>query len=234
MFANKDAAPLRRTVGGLCLVLTPLLFAPAELLFPEATGNTASAQLGAYASRYDSVLAAVGLTLLMSMALLAGTFTLLSQVRARGAALANIAAAMLVYGVVTAHAALPGVNLLMAEMARPGNDRQAMLALMDRLFHNPMAVPLLLGHYVFALGIVLLGLALYRADVGPRWAAVCLALAPVADIVLGGLHVELVDAVVSDGLLLAGFTAVGVHLIRLRREPRLHTGTVPAGAASVS
>lgn len=220
----------RRVVGAACLLVSPLLFAAAELLAPEVDGTRPVDQLAAYTNHYRPALGAVGLALLMTMTLLVATFAVLGAVRARGAALAHAAAAMVVYGLVTAHAALPGANLVMAEMARPGNDRGAMVMLMDGIFHDPMGLPLLLGHYVFTLGIVLLGVTLLRAGLGPRWAGVCVLLAPVCDMVLGGLVGELSATLVSDVLWAAGFAAVAWHLLTVRERQDLLAGGEPEHA----
>lgn len=215
MSAPSRATGFRRIVAGVCLVAAPLLFAAAELLFPETSGD-AAAQLATFAAHRSAQTAAALVSVAMVLVFVPGLVGLVHLLRGRGWVWGHIAAAMTFFGLVTAHATLSGANLIFAEIARPGLDRAAMTDLLDKIFHDPVAFPLLLGHEIFALGVVLLGVALWRGRVGPRWAAVCVALWPVSDIVLStAVPAELVGAVVSDLLGIAGFAALGLHLLSL-------------------
>jgi hypothetical protein len=61
-------------------------------------------------------------------------------------------------------------------MSSPGIDLSAMEKLYDRYYHGmPLVGPLGLA---FWLGMMVLGIGLYRSGVVPRWAAILLALAP--------------------------------------------------------
>jgi hypothetical protein len=207
------AAKFRQTVAGLCLLLAPLLFAAAELLGPDAPGDPA-AQLAAYAEHRASLLASALLSIASSIVFIPALFGLLHRVRGRGVVYGHVALALMLYGLLTAHAALAGINIMFWEMAKPGMDRSAMTSLLDGLQHEPVGAPLLLGHYLFAIGYLLLGVALLRANAFPRWAAVCVILAPASDILAGFTPVDsLVGDIVSSTFAIVGFAAIGVKVL---------------------
>lgn len=214
MSDHADAADFRRRAGALCLITTPVLFAAAELSYPEADPDAAS-QLAAFEAHRGAVVLGGFATLAMTMLMLAGLFAVLETMRrGKGVALAHVGVALMVYGLVTAHGALVGANFVMSETGRPGLDHDAMLALLDKVFHDPIAFPLLLGHYVFTLGMLVFGVGLLRGRWVPRWIGACVVLAPVSDVVLGAVPVEHLADVVSLALLLAGFAGLGLHLLR--------------------
>jgi hypothetical protein len=212
VFKIWNAANFRRSVAGISLLLAPVLFAAAEMVGPETSGD-ASAQLAAYASHRGAQLASVLLGIGSFMLFLPALFGLLQQVRRRGVVYAHVAAVMVVYAAV-ANAALFGVNLMFWEMAKPGLDRTAMAALLDGLQHEKVGVPLLLGHYMLAFGFILLGIGLWRASLTPRWAALLVILFPVADILVGFLPVDaLVGDLISNAFGIVGFATLGLKLL---------------------
>ena len=125
-----------------------------------------------------------------------------------------LAGACIVFGAVTAHAGLAGANLVISEAATPGQDRTSMLVLLDTVFHDTAGAPLLLGHLVFTLGILLLGLAVWRSRIAPTWVGVCLMLFPIADVLLSGVPVEHLADVVSNLFGVVGFAGLGVAMVR--------------------
>lgn len=226
MLRISDAAHFRRAVAGLCLVAAPLLFAAAEIATPQPPGS-AAAQLAAFAQHRDQLLAGVLCGLASSMLFVPALFGLLHQIRDRGVVYAHVAAALIVYGLVTG-AALGGINVMFWVMTKPGMTRGAMVSLLNGLQHGSAALgaPLLAGHYLFAFGVVMLGAAVWRARLAPRWAAILLALWPVSDIALspaGDLA-----SLVSDAIGIAGFAALG---LRLLATPDREWDTIPAAPA---
>jgi len=204
-----NAANFRRTTAGLCLVLAPLFFAVA-LLGPQSSGSVA-AQLANLAQHRDQLVAAGLFGIASSILFLPAVFGLLHQIRGRGVVYAHVAGILMIYSLVVA-AALGGINLMFWEMTRPGLNRAAMVSLLRGIEHAPVAAPLLAGHYLFVLGILVLGIALWRADVHPRWAAILLILLPVPVVALspvGQLAPDLISSVIS----VVGFSALGLRLL---------------------
>jgi hypothetical protein len=224
-----SAATFRRVTAGCALMIGPVLFAGAELLAPEQVDGD-RAQLTEYAAHRTALLASSFLSIATTLVLLAGALGLVHLVRRRGVTCANLAAVLIGYGLVAAHAALGGVDLMFAEMGRPELDRTAMVGLYHSLTHDVgLAAPLLAGHYVFVIGLVLLGTATWRGRVGPTWASVCVLLFPISDVLLGNLPIPILADVVSNGFGIVGFAALGVHLLRMSNAGWL-AGTIDEAA----
>jgi Domain of unknown function (DUF4386) len=207
-----DAAHFRRVVAGLCLVIAPLLFAVAEIATPQPSGSAAT-QLASFSQHRDQLLVGVLCGLASSMCFIPALFGLLHQIRTRGVVYAHLAAALIIYGLVT-DTALGGINGMFWVMTKPGMNHAAMVNLLNGLEQHGSAVlgaPLLAGHYLFAVGMVLLGVAVWRARLTPRWAGILVALWPVSDVALSSAG----DAasLVSDVIAVAGFAALGWRLL---------------------
>jgi hypothetical protein len=93
-----------------------------------------------------------------------------------------------------------------------------MVRLMDVLMNTPSAgLPLLLGHEVFGLGIVALGIAVIRSRVFPRWTGVALILWLATDAAFGMLPVtHILGDIVSDAFGVAALSTIGWHLLTRR------------------
>jgi hypothetical protein len=99
-------------------------------------------------------------------------------------------------------------------MAGPGVDRQAMAAFIDKTMQNPAGLPLLLGHELFALGVILFGIAVWRSGFGYRWAGPAISIGVVIDIVGGTIGLpDLLIAVLSDAIFVTGLAAVGLKVL---------------------
>ncbi|MGB8651591.1 MAG: hypothetical protein WCD35_13135 [Mycobacteriales bacterium] len=218
MSTINTASGFRRTLSGVSLLIAPVLFAASELLTPKQVTNAAE-QLDVYAAHRSALLASSLLSIAVALTLLAGTIGIVHLVRARGVTYANLAAVLIGYGLITAHAGLGAIGLVFAEMVRPGLDRTAMTQLYDKITHDaPVGGPLLLGHYLLVVGIILLAVALLRAHVGSRWAAICLLLYPISDVVLSGAPVGDLADLVSNALGVVSLGAYGLHLLRMRDD----------------
>ena len=207
-------ATFRRRVAGGCLVLAPLAFAAAELLGPEGTG-TARQIFDGWAAHRTAGLVACFAGLAATLLFIPGIFGLVTPLVGRGRRAAHIAVGTILYGLVMAHAALVGVNLVFHAMTDPSLDRNQMVRLGNVLMHEiPVGAPLLLGHYVFAVGLICLGIAIIRSQAHPRWTGVAIIAGLVCDMVLGSLPLPAdIGAVVSDALLVAGFATIGVRML---------------------
>jgi hypothetical protein len=100
-------------------------------------------------------------------------------------------------------------------------------------------LPFVAGHYLFALGVVLLGVAVWRSGFGYRWAGIAVALGVVVDVAFGIVGLEqsqmadFVISAVSDGLMIVGFAVMGfrVMLPASGEEPAVREQLI-GGAAS--
>lgn len=208
-----DPTNFRRTLGGLCLILAPVLFAIAEITYPGSDGNGA-AQLDAAARNHDVMLADIYLGIASAILFIPAVFALLHVTRRRGVVLGHVAAILTVAGVCLAHLALGGLQLMLWAMASSGVDRQAMASFIDKTQQNPAGLPLVLGHEFFALGVIVFGIAIWRSGYGYRWAGPAIAIGVVVDIVGGTIGLpEPLISIVSDAIFVTGLAAVGLKVL---------------------
>jgi hypothetical protein len=208
-----DPTNFRRTLGGLCLILAPIFFAIAEITYPPSGGNGAE-QLDAAARNHDVMLADIYFGIASAILFMPAIYVLLHVTRRRGVVLGHVAAILTVAGLALAHLALGGLQLMLWAMAGPGADRQAMASFIDKTQQNPAALPLVLGHEFFALGIILFGIAVWRSSFGYRWAGPAIAIGVVLDIVGGTIGLpDMLMAIISDGIFVTGLAAVGLKVL---------------------
>jgi hypothetical protein len=220
-----DPTNFRRTLGGLCLILAPILFAVAEITYPASDGNGA-AQLDIAARNHDVMLADIYFGIASAILFIPAVFALLHVTRRRGVVLGHVAAILTVAGVCLAHLALGGLQLMLWAMAGDGADRQVMASFIDKTQQNPAGLPLVLGHELFAFGVIVFGIAVWRSGFGYRWAGPAIAIGVVIDIVGGtvGLPDPLIS-IVSDAILVTGLAAVGLKVL-LTPDAEWETGAV--------
>lgn len=224
MFKIWNATNFRRSVAGVCLVFAPILFAAAELLGPDTSGG-ASSQLAQFAEHRDALLATVLLGIGSAMLFIPALFGLLQQIRARGVVYGHLSAFFVIYALI-ATTALSGINLVFWEMAKPGQNHAAMVTLLNGLQHESVGLFLLIGHYLLAIGFVLLGIAVGRAKLAPRWAWILVILFPVVDVVAGFTPLDgIVSDVLSDACGVVGFAALGIRML-MERDAAWERGSV--------
>ncbi len=213
-----DAANFRRTLTALCLIGAPLLFAAAELLSPPQVDNNPNVMLANLAQYHDrqyiSTLLGIGAAILF-IPLVFGLIHMLSE---RGVVFGHLGGGLILLGNMTS-TVLSGLNLALWAMSAPGVDRTAMAAPLAQLGQNPALALLITGHDIFALGILLLGIGIWRARVAPGWAGICIALAVIVD-VAGGVAFgdTMITSVLSDALLIVGFGSVAWELLTVSDE----------------
>jgi hypothetical protein len=230
-----DASNFRRTVGALCLFLAPVLFAFVEITYPVDQNAGPAEQISSTAQHPSLVLTDVYLGIVAAILFIPAFFALLHVIRDRGVVVAHIGAILALIGVALAHLVLAGFNLLVWAMTLPGVDQAAMVRFLTVTQRNPAGLPIVLGHELFALGLILLGVGLWRSRFGYRWAGPVISVAVVSDILLGSTGVpDVAASVVSDGLLVVGFAAVAYRLLLLpdagweSEERNVATGTATA------
>jgi hypothetical protein len=193
----------RRRFGAASLLVAAVLFGVAEPLFPTA-GDDPAAELAANAQHHGQLLAAIFCYLAASVLFIPAFFALMNPVRGRGTVLTHLGAGLALLGNALAGLALSGLQFVEYEASSPGVDRASLVPFIQHSFHDAVLAPLPMGHYLFALGIVLLAIGLFRSRAGYRWAAICLGLAPLVDMVVGSVTGGLAVDVLTDGLLVAG------------------------------
>jgi hypothetical protein len=208
-----DPTNFRRTLGGLCLILAPILFAIAEISYP-AGGGTGAQQLDTAARNHNLMLADIYIGITSAILFIPAVYALLGVTRRRGVVLGHVAAIMTVVGLALSHLALAGLQLMLWAMAGPTIDRQSMAAFIDKTMQNAAGLPLVMGHNLFALGLILFGIAVWRSGFGYRWAGPAISIGVVVDIVGGTIGLpDMLLAIVSDAMFVTGLAAVGLNVL---------------------
>ncbi len=234
-----DSTNFRRTLGGLCLILAPVLFAINEITFPDLSGSGAD-QLAAAAKSHDLMLVDIYIGIASAILFIPAVMTLLHITQRRGVVLGHVAAVLSLAGIGLAGLALYGLQLMLWAMAGPGVDRQAMGAFIDQVQQNPAGLPLVLGHDLFAIGLILFGIAVWRSGFGYRWAGPALGLGIVLDIVGGTVGLpDMIISVISDAIFVTALAAIGLRVLLTtdagwmaveQVDPKRSTTVVPARA----
>lgn len=211
---------IHKVVGGLCVIAAPLLFAFGEITWP-AQGNGPAGELASGATQPVLWLTDIYVRIAASILFIVAYFALLNLLRERGAVLGHIAFALGLLGTCLSGLTLAGLNLMLWAMATPGVDRQSMVTFLHQAQHVSAVAPIILGHNLFAIGIVLFGIAVWRSGFGYRWAGPLVALGVVLDVVLGNIGVEQSQAaatavsILTDGMFVAGFGAIGWRMLTM-------------------
>lgn len=172
MLKMNDANNFRRTASGLCLIAGPLVAWIGGLVPQWEESETTAAYLQTLAE--SPVRAQVSAVLLYFGFLLTavGIFGMIHLLRRRALVLGHVGAVLAVWGWVT----LPGLlvtDFYDMSLAEYGN-RQDAIAISERAGSYVggaiLGIPVLLG----LLGLVLLGVALWRAALVPAWVPVLL------------------------------------------------------------
>lgn len=213
---------LRRWTCGLALVTFPALLVAQAVVMPEDGDGTAMYDTAT--NHRGALLASAALIIVSGLLMAPAAAGILSMARGRGAALANAGAVLAVLGG-TGHIAL-GYYYVMVS-ALPGGDRTEMAAYVDRLGASAQlgifVFPLLL---CFALAVVAMPWAAYRAGAVGRWAPI---VAGVGVLLHEGLPPEVPNQdLIGLGILVA-LTVVHGHLgLTLLRGSRDVTSASPA------
>ena len=205
-----NATNFRRTLGGLCLIVAPLLHFATEHLIGVGNNRTASDWLATATQHHDGLVEATYLDILSGILLIPAFFAILHVVRGRGVILAHIGVALALVGVVLWMFVQSGASLMVGVMGSPGLDSGAMTALIQKSLINasPASAPFF-GLFLVELGYVLVGLAVWRSGFGYRWAGPLISISVVA-VIFNPL--QSADAVI-DALIVVGLAAIGLRML---------------------
>jgi hypothetical protein len=210
-----DAANFRRTVGGLCLILAPLVNFAGELTFPSAPGDnyTASAYLTIATQQHDRLVVAVYIQIVWAILFIPAFFALLHVIRGRGVVMVHVGVILALVGAALSGLVLAGFYITVAIMGSPGLDSAAMTALLQKVLNDPVGAPILLGFSFAGIGLLLIWLAVWRSRFAYRWVGPLMCIAVVADYI-NPLHYEMVTATLG-ALLVIGPAAIGYRILTM-------------------
>ena len=216
---RSGAERLRKTVCGVCMVLAPLFLFASDLAWPvshtkvkrqfaDAVGSTGRAYTG-------MVLCLVGMCLLVGAVI--GVAHLLHE---RRPGMAITGGGLTIIGIVAISAIVGWMGLYLSEAAKPGRDHAALAQLLDDMYSKmwPMGV----ASFLAGVGLLVLGVGLYRTRVAPMWAA--------GAVMLGGILADIGNPLAfkpvifaSEILLFIGLGAVGLTVLAETDEEWQHT-----------
>jgi hypothetical protein len=152
------------------LIVAPLVLLAGELLHPPFQRDPARllAVAAANPGRWylAHLLSLIGFALLMPAIL--GLTQLVGQGRA---ALADVGGTLALLGVLAVSGLLSIDGFGVWQMAQPAADRAEMAALLDRILTSPGVLTLYLVSLASAVGLLVLVVGLYRAQLVPAWTA---------------------------------------------------------------
>jgi hypothetical protein len=221
----------RRRVAGISLIGFAATLVAQDLFGPR-TPSEAAGQYAAVAADRGGMIASSVFLLASSLFLVPAVWGILHLVRERGVTLGHIGGALAIVGAL-GHVAVMTYQLALVEMTKVG-DREAMVAVIDRLSNSAtvgvVVFPMILA---FALGLLILAVALWRARFVQGWAAALVLVAVALDI---GAPDGAPDAVSIPKQLLAfaAFAYVGFRVLRMSdadwERPRKPAELVPQPA----
>jgi hypothetical protein len=225
----KDAPAMARQATVLAMILTPVVWLVSAVVAPRFDSDE-GAQLAVIAQHPDRWYWFALLTLVGSMLLVPALLGVMGLLRERAPVAAYVGGSLAVLGaLVSIGDSLEQVVIW--KMGTPGADRAQMTALLTRIddaqglqqIFNVGGLAILAGTVVLAIGLV-------RARSAPVWAAACLPIGTIVNIV-GFAAASRASVAASYAILLAGFVPLASRLAAASdgaRSPRLAS---PAPAA---
>jgi hypothetical protein len=207
---TESRSPLGRA-GALALVVAPGLLVLGEVLHPAR--STDPARQLAIVSQHSGAWYASHLLLFVGI-MFAWPAVAVPGRLARGPQrrLAAVGSTLAFIGI-ACFAGLLSIGFVVWQMATGTAHRHAMAALFERLFHAPgFALPFEVLPVAFAIGMVLLAVALARSGAVTIWNARCLGVGAVA-LSLVGLVPGSLFAITASVVFAAGMLPIGLRLV---------------------
>jgi hypothetical protein len=202
----------RRRVAGISLIGFAATLLAQDVVGPRTPSDAAGTYAAVAADRGGMVVSSV-LLLASSLALVPAVFGILHVLRERGVTLGHIGGVLAIVGAL-GHIAVMTYQLALVEMTKAG-DREAMVALIERLDSSPVVgaivLPMILS---FALGLLILAVALWRARFVRGWAAALVLVAVLLDVGApdGG---PAAVSITKQLLAFAAFAYIGLQMLRM-------------------
>jgi hypothetical protein len=206
----RNTAALTRGTVVASLATCAVLTVVSVLLMPDFSGSEAQWLHAIAASPTSSAVSAV-LFVASQLPFAVGLVGVAHLLRGRTPVLAALGAALAVLGGF-GHAAYGGVNLVMLQMAKDPVNAEVHADVLSGVGSGPAVPFMAAGLLGTVLGLVVLGVAVWRAGVGPRWLGPVLVLFVVVEFAGAGLSVWAGYA--SAALFLVGFLTLALVVVR--------------------
>lgn len=226
----KNTATYRRSVAAASLVVTAVLGAVSLLTAPAFVSDPAE-QLAAYAEAGGRAWVSGMAFTFAQLPFVAAVLGVGHLIRHGAPVLSNLGVSLAVAGAV-GHATFGGLMLMTVSMADDASGRGVLAAAVADVESTPVMAFAAMGLVGTVLGLLLLGLGLWRAGEGPRWVPPVLACWLLVEFVGTGLSPWATP--LSALLYVAALGALGVWVARTPEAAWRAPVDVPADAAAPS
>jgi len=217
-----------RLFAATCLVVTALLSAISVLSQPEFGADPAERLAGIDAAG-DSGVVSLFTFVLAQLPFMVAAVAIAMMARDRSPRLAIAGGACAVVGGF-GHAVFGGIGLAYLAMSSDAANRAALADVVTKVESGLAVIFMAAGLLGTVIGLVLLGIALFRSRVVPRWIPVALWLFIVTEFTLTNVSDWASPAAAL--LYVAAFTGIAVQLVRSEGSARQHgEELVPAASA---
>lgn len=168
----KNSAAFRRMAGAVALIAAPLLMLVSVVLAPKFPGGFADRLAAVDEGGTSAAVSAVTFAL-AQLPFIIGVLAIGHLLRDRAPILSNVGTSVAVLGGF-GHSVFGGISLAILAMAADAPNRAIHAALLEQIESGPAAVFMAMGLLGTVLGILLLGIGLFRARVVPRWVPILL------------------------------------------------------------
>jgi hypothetical protein len=221
MSGLSDAHHFRKMVAGACMILAPLVLLVAAVVHPDGKTDEA-AQLSVIADHLDAWYAAHLLVLAAIVLAVPAVLGLMHMLREREVAFGHIGGGLGLVGLLALKGIVAIEGFVGWQMGAAG-DRGAMVALMERINDTAgIVIPFFVVSFAFALGMICLAVALYRARAVQSWMALFVTVGAVAIAVAGPTALGWL-MIVGAAFLLVGLGSVGRMVLTESDEDWEHT-----------
>lgn len=230
MLMLSDPVSFRKAVAGASLVGFPLAGLVSAILDADVgTGMEPSSLYAVLVGHERAIMVAALLFIVSAVLTVPALGGILHLLRARGAALGHIGAALVLIGAM-GHMGYATWQMMLSYVPREA-DRAAMVAYLDRSssVSNVLLLPMLIA---VSLGLILVAVGLRRARVVPMWVPILALSTVAAETVIDAFVAEpgKWPAVIIWSLALAAFGYVGFLVLRMTGEEWVAFASRPSRA----
>jgi len=226
----------QRRLYAVALVALPLLSVLEERLThvaqggaQQVDGKVGSVQmLEPITAHHGLWLAGAFVAMLFAVLQLPAFLAMIGLARPRAGRLTAVGGVLALIGVVLYGGYVVTWNFVIGAMAGAGAASSEMVRLAGSVEHYPPFLLVFANAYPMNIGLLLLAVALGRSRMVPWWAAVCMAVGPLNELVgTGGGWVY----ILADAVWLVGLARVALAVLRPGARPPVEEGATRDGAA---
>jgi hypothetical protein len=220
MMGFSDSSHFRKTLAGMCMVLTPV-FALASWVVAPTPHTGEAAQLASIAAHPDRALWSALFAIAAISCGIGATLGLMHMLRERRPMHAGIGGLLAVIGLM-AWLASTGVDMMLWSMTRDGVQAADVTAFSNLRDSTGPAIVLYWLPLLSAIGLVTLAVGMQSARVVDWWMAAMIGIAPVM-LVIAALSATAWVGIIGAAVMLVGLGSTGTMVLREADSDWEHT-----------